>query len=192
MESGWVSDPIYFDATVRRSGNSLVITVPPELARRFLIGEGQAVRLVGSVRRDIQTEGSISVYLGRFICREKVSGLKFTLTNPEIDEELVPNLVSEVARKFSSSEVEVKMRRKGVLECKIYLGSISKDGFTFRSGRELRMMMTELKSSAEAHNFRVEDMEIFEETVTLEGVDPSVINQALRNSPERVKYEWVS
>lgn len=192
MESGWVSDPIYFDATVRRSGNSLVITVPPELARRFLIGEGQAVRLVGSVRRDIQTEGSISIYLGRFICKEKVSGVKFTLDGADLNEEALPNAVSDVTRRFNASNVEVKMRRKGALECKILLGSISRDNFAFRSGRELRLMMADLKSAAETLNLRVEDMEIFEETVTLEGVDPSIANQALRTSPERVKYEWAS
>jgi hypothetical protein len=77
-QEAWVYDPIYFDATVRRSGNSLVITIPPELARRMLISEDQPVRVVGAVRSGIMLEGALLVHLGFFSCTEKVSVYSLT------------------------------------------------------------------------------------------------------------------
>jgi hypothetical protein len=187
-QEAWVYDPIYFDATVRRSGNSLVITIPPELARRMLISEDQPVRVVGAVKSGVMLEGALIVHLGFFSCTEKVQVVKCLLTNPSSRDERPP-FVEELAQRFSATDLEVK-RNRGGWEVKIYLGSILKCGFRPRSGRELRILMDELKRAAEAKGFAVADLEIKEETVSLEGVDPSVVAQALRHNPTKVSYKW--
>ena len=187
-QSGWVYDPIYFDATVRRSGNSLVITIPPELARRMLISEDQPVRVVGAVRSGIMLEGALIVHLGFLSCTEKVQVVKCQLTHSSSKDERLP-FVEEVAHRYSATDLEVKRVKDG-WEVKIYLGTISKSGYRPRSGREMRIIMDELKRAAEARGFTVADLEVVEEAVNLEGVDPSIVAQALRHSQTKISYRW--
>jgi hypothetical protein len=187
-QEAWVYDPIYFDATVRRSGNSLVITIPPELARRMLISEDQPVRVVGAVRSGIMLEGALLVHLGFFSCTEKVPVVKCLLTNSSSRDERLP-FVEELAQRFSATDLAVKRVREG-WEVKIYLGSLLRGGFRPRSGRELRIVMDELKRVAEARGFAVAELGVVEEAVNLEGVDPSVVAQALRHNPTKVSYKW--
>jgi len=187
-QAGWVYDPIYFDATVRRSGNSLVITVPPELARRMLISEDQPVRVVGAVRSGITLEGALLIHLGFFSCTEKVQVVKCDLTHPSSRDERLP-FVEELAQRYSATDLEVKRVKEG-WEVKIYLGSILRSGFRPRSGREMRIIMDELKRQAEAKGFTVTSIEVIEEAVSLEGIDPSIVAQAQRHSPTKVSYKW--
>jgi len=187
-QSGWVYDPVYFDATVRRSGNSLVITIPPELARRMLISEDQPVRVVGAVRCGILLEGALLVHLGFFSCTEKVQVVRCLLTHPSARDERLP-FVEELAQRYSATDLEVKRVKDG-WEVKIYLGSILRSGFRPRSGREIRIIMDELKRVAEAKGFTVSDVGITEETVNLEGIDPSIVAQAHRHNPAKVSYRW--
>ena len=187
-QTGWVYDPIYFDATVRRSGNSLVITIPPELARRMLISEDQPVRVVGAVRSGIMLEGALIVQLGFFTCTEKVQVVKCHLTHPSSSDERLL-FVEELAQRYSATDLEVKRVKEG-WEVKIYLGSVLRSGFRPRSGREMRIIMDELKRAAEARGFTISDVGIAEETVNLEGIDPSVVAQAQRHNPAKVSYKW--
>lgn len=187
-QTGWVYDPIYFDATVRRSGNSLVITVPPELARRMLISEDQPVRVVGAVRSGITLEGALLIHLGFFSCTEKVPVVRCDLTHPSSRDERLP-FVEELVQRYSATDLAVKRVKEG-WEVKIYLGSILKSGFRPRSGREMRIIMDELKRQAEAKGFTVTSLEVIEEAVSLEGIDPSIVAQAQRHNPTKVSYKW--
>jgi hypothetical protein len=94
-----------------------------------------------------------------------------------------------LAQRFSATDLAVKRVREG-WEVKIYLGSILRGGFRPRSGRELRIVMDELKRVAEARGFAVAELGVVEEAVNLEGVDPSVVAQALRHNPTKVSYKW--
>lgn len=189
-QTTWVYDPIYFDATVRRSGNSLVITVPPELVRRMLISEDQPVKVVGAVRGGTMVEGALLIHLGFFSCSEKVPVVKCILTHPSAKDEKLP-FVEELAQRYAATDHEVKRVKDG-LEVKIYFGSILKSGFRPRSGRELRMVMDEIKKQAEAKGYVTSGLEIVEETVNLEGVDPSIVAQAQRYNPTKISYKWVT
>ncbi|MEM3386594.1 MAG: hypothetical protein QXN08_02835 [Nitrososphaerales archaeon] len=188
-QTSWVYDPIYFDATVRRSGNSLVITVPPELTRRMLISEDQPVRIVGAVKIGMMLEGALLIHLGFFSCSERVTAIKCVFTHPSAKDEKLP-FIEELIHRYAATDHEIKKVKEGI-EVKIYLGSILKNGFRPRSGRELRMVMDELKRLAEAKGYTVNNLEIVEETVNLEGVDPSIVAQAQKHSPTKISYKWV-
>jgi hypothetical protein len=62
----WNEDTVSFKGVIRRSGNSLIATIPPELSQRFLIKEGQEYT---RMRPDF--EGALQIYLGFFTVYEK-------------------------------------------------------------------------------------------------------------------------
>ncbi|MEM1525251.1 MAG: hypothetical protein QW372_02375 [Nitrososphaerales archaeon] len=103
----WVFDTVFFEASIRKSGNSLVITIPPELVRRFLLFEGQKVRLIGGMKKGAQAEGAISINLGRFLVKEMIQGIEFKLIGTQpIDK--IPDFVEEIANKYPATRVTIK------------------------------------------------------------------------------------
>ncbi|MCX8191203.1 MAG: hypothetical protein N3F06_00155, partial [Nitrososphaerales archaeon] len=166
----WIFDTVFFEASIRKSGNSLVITIPPELARRFLLSEGQKVRLIGAVKRGTQAEGAISINLGRFLVRETVQGIEFKLTgNQPIDK--LPDFVEEVTNKYSATRVTIKPTKPPV--CRIAFGSITSDGVIARTGREIREAMEELAEKVESS---ISDLKIYDEEIIWQDLDPAIIS----------------
>lgn len=146
---------------------------------------------MGAVRRGVLTEASILVHLGSFHCKERATGVKLLLSHEGLTTETIPSFITDVARRFSATQLTAELKRKGLIEVKIYFGSIGRDGFIYRSGREVRMAMMELQKGAEAQGMKLEELRVFEDTVKLDDVDPSIVHQAVRHAPERVSYEWV-
>lgn len=187
-------DTIYFDATVRRSGNSLVITIPPELARRFLIPEGQKVRLLGAVKHGFQVEGMISVYLGRFEAKEVAPVLKFKLKAKEGGSKSMmklPDFLTDFAKRHSVTETSKEPTRDGGLEVKLVFGSLVGGNVIPRSMREVRLAMSELPEMAQRAGYELLDMENLEEEMPWENVDPAHISRFYNSLEGRVRCEWV-
>jgi hypothetical protein len=67
----WNEDTVSFKGVIRRSGNSLIATIPPELSQRFLIKEGQEYTILGMTRMRPDFEGALQIYLGFFTVYEK-------------------------------------------------------------------------------------------------------------------------
>lgn len=186
----WVYDTIFFEATIRKSGNSLVITIPPELARRFLLFEGQKVRLIGAVKRGLQAEGAISVHLGRFVVKENAQGIEFRLSGPNVEEK-ASSFVETVATKYSATKMSVKPRRQDEVLCRLTFGCITGEGMVLRTGREIRAVMEEISNTAARSGFTISDLRMFEEEILWQNVDPALISRFLPSLEGKVKFEWL-
>jgi len=55
----WIEDSVVFRGAIRRSGNSLVITIPSELSQRLLLREGQEFIIYGIGRKRPEFEGGL-------------------------------------------------------------------------------------------------------------------------------------
>jgi hypothetical protein len=189
--SRWNYDSVFFEATVRRSGNSLVITVPPELVRRFLISEGQKVRLEGAIRNGLRVEGAISIYLGRFVVKERATGIKFVIEGQKVLDESIPKFLSDVANRYYISDIEVKLKKKGIAQAKLLLTSITMNGIVPRSTREVRMVIEEIKVFGERAGYKIREVEMFEQEVNWENIDPALLSKSAEILDSNITYKWV-
>lgn len=186
----WSYDTVVFTTSIRKSGGSLVVTIPAELARRFMITEGQKVNLVGVHRAGLQFEGGVLIYLGRFFVKEKAIGVRVEIKGePKALEEL-PELIEDLADKYSASSLIVNEKNEDTIECEMILSGISETGVVKRSKEEAEKLLREIETEVWVRGLKVARKEIFEEEVEWSSVDPAVINRYMVKLPENVKLEW--
>ena len=78
----WREDTTMFNASLRSSGNSIVLTIPKPIVRRFMLRPGQRVAVVGMRRESPVFQGMIGVYLGTFKVVEPTYGFELLIENP--------------------------------------------------------------------------------------------------------------
>ena len=180
----WVEDAVTFRGYVRRSGNSLVVTIPSELSQRFLIREGQEFIIFGVSRRNPDFEGALQIYLGYFTVYEKAPTLKLRLSKPP--EESVVGIIREVARKYGATKV--LLVEDGV---KIVFGAIE-DNMVKRTRKveEVKQIMGDLVKELEENGVKVEESNLSEEIFEWRNIDPSVVSKSPSKLGESIRYKW--
>ncbi len=185
----WKYDDIIFDSVVRRSGGSLVITIPPELKRRFLLNEGQPVRLIGVVRKGLYVEGGILIYFGRFEIVEKATKVIMTIkksTSAQISEDDIKNL-TKLFDKYNLSNYSISRIDKSTLKIELIISSISEEGIVYITREDIEKIFYEIRKSG----YTIEEIKEESEELTWHGIDPSILVRYTSELPENIKTKWI-
>jgi hypothetical protein len=186
----WVEDSVVFRGVIRRSGNSLAITIPAELLQRFLLKEGQEFVMLGMSRSRPDFEGAIQVYLGYFIVYEKAFGISLTLS---VDEKLneVLKTLEHLITKYGATKYTKRILEEGRLEIKATFGMIADGSFKrMRSKEEIESIMTDMLAELLSMGVKVESSNVFEEILEWRNVDPSMISKLPHKTMEMIRWKW--
>ncbi|HID05087.1 MAG TPA: hypothetical protein EYP20_04705 [Aigarchaeota archaeon] len=179
----WIEDTVSFRGYVRRSGNSLVVTIPAELSQRFLIKEGQEFIILGMGRKTPDFEGALQIYLGYFVVYEKAPVVFLKITNVKGEQLEVINQVAKMLGSTYVTPVE-----DGV---KIVLGSIERGVIKrARSMEEAKSIAASLVAELKSHGIDVEEYSVSEEILERRDLDPSVVSKAPSKAGENIRYKW--
>ncbi|MEM1776006.1 MAG: hypothetical protein QW079_03655, partial [Nitrososphaerota archaeon] len=121
----WVEDSVVFRGAIRRSGNSLVITIPSELSQRFLLREGQEFVIYGIGRKKPYFEGGLQIYLGYFVVNEKIQTLKFRIQSPRESSEKLVTIMKEVGENYLASDVKYRQIDSSEVEVELHFGVLA-------------------------------------------------------------------
>jgi len=186
----WVEDSVVFRGVIRRSGNSLAITIPAELLQRFLLKEGQEFVMLGMSRSRPDFEGAIQVYLGYFIVYEKAFGISLTLF---VDEKLneVLKTLEHLITKYGATKYTKRILEESRLEIKATFGMIADGSFKrMRSKEEVESIMTDMLAELLSMGVKVESSNVFEEILEWRNVDPSMISKLPHKTMEMIRWKW--
>ncbi|MCL7387222.1 MAG: AbrB/MazE/SpoVT family DNA-binding domain-containing protein [Thaumarchaeota archaeon] len=186
----WVEDSVVFRGVIRRSGNSLAITIPAELLQRFLLKEGQEFVMLGMSRSRPDFEGAIQVYLGYFIVYEKAFGISLTLS---VDEKLneVLKTLEHLITKYGATKYTKRILEESRLEIKATFGMIADGSFKrMRSKEEVESIMTDMLAELLSMGVKVESSNVFEEILEWRNVDPSMISKLPHKTMEMIRWKW--
>jgi len=186
----WVEDSVVFRGVIRRSGNSLAITIPAELLQRFLLKEGQEFVMLGMSRSKPDFEGAIQVYLGYFIVYEKAFGISLTLS---VDEKLneVLKTLEHLITKYGATKYTKRILEESRLEIKATFGMIADGSFKrMRSKEEVESIMTDMLAELLSMGVKVESSNVFEEILEWRNVDPSMISKLPHKTMEMIRWKW--
>jgi len=185
-----VEDSVVFRGVIRRSGNSLAITIPAELLQRFLLKEGQEFVILGMSRFGPDFEGALQVYLGYFIVYEKTFGISLTLS---VDEKLneVLKTLEHLVTKYGATKYTKRILEDGKLEIKATFGMITDGSFKrMRSKEEVESILTDMLAELLSMGVKVESSSIFEEVIEWRNIDPSMISKLPHRMMEMIRWKW--
>lgn len=187
----WVEDSVVFRGAIRRSGNSLVITIPAELSQRLLLREGQEFIIYGIGRKRPYFEGGLQVYLGYFVVHEKVPVARFRVDVGSASLERLSAVIKEVKEHHSATDVKYRQVDGEIVELEIYFGALSERGFTrFRSREEVEEAASSIELRLRMEGFSIVEKEIGEKIIEWKTIDPSTISRALYRASEAVRWRW--
>jgi len=189
-ETSWVEDSVSFNGTIRRSGNSLIITVPSELAKRFLISEGQEVLIIGLTRRLFNFEGMIGIYLGNFKVKENIYGISFDIEvgDRNVGIEDFP-FIQAIADRYGATGVAL-LRDKGRVNVRMLFGCIREVVLKPKTKEDIERIIRDLMYEAQKAGVELKDLKVFEEEVEWNDVDPAMLARAQIKGSDRIKYYW--
>ncbi|MEM2909654.1 MAG: AbrB/MazE/SpoVT family DNA-binding domain-containing protein [Nitrososphaerota archaeon] len=186
----WVEDSVVFRGIIRRSGNSLAITIPAELLQRFLLKEGQEFVMLGMSRLKPEFEGALQIYLGYFIIYEKAFGIALTLSVDERLGEILKTL-EQISAKHGATKCTKRMLEDGKLGFRAVFGMITDEGFKrLRTKEDVESIMTEMLAELLSVGVKVESSSIFEEIIEWRNLDPSLISKLPHKAVEMVRWKW--
>ncbi|RLI30250.1 hypothetical protein DRO53_03100 [Candidatus Bathyarchaeota archaeon] len=193
----WEEEAITFTGSIRRSGSSYVVTIPVELFHRFLLKEGQSLKIFGMVRRSPEFQGMIGVFLGAFRVVEKHYGIEARIGGVEslVEEAEKPArslpVVEALAEKYNATGLSFSLSKDGKAKVKMVFGSITPQSIIKpKSRREVEKIKEELIAEVEAAGGIVEEAKIFEEETEWYTVDPSLIAKSPYKNSENLRWEW--
>jgi len=188
----WEYDTVFFEGQIRKSGGSLVLTIPTELKDRFLLREGQKVRIIGLTKKKPYTEGGMLIYLGRFKITEKVKVLKLSLKSKEIiSDEVIDVIYNFFMDRYCATSVMIEKKSDYMMDIEVVIGSITDKGVVVREKDIINKIIQEFKSFIKSYNIEVVDYKDFEDEITWNTIDPSVIKRYGFSIPENIKIEWI-
>ena len=183
----WNEDTVSFRGVVRRSGNSLIATIPTELSQRFLIREGQEFTIVGMSRFSPDFEGALQIYLGFFKVLEKA----VTLSVKVDDGRDVFEKVEAVGRRYGATRLVKSYMSDGKAEIKIIFGVVEKNKTRMpRKIEEIREMESNIKHDLESLGVRVLSSSITEDIYELRDIDPAVISKNPSKLEGLLTWKW--
>lgn len=184
----WKYDDVIFDSVIRRSGGSLVITIPPELKRRFMLNEGQPVRLIGVVRKGLYIEGGILIYFGRFEISEEATKVVIEARKKEgtITDDDVKQL-SDLFDKYNITSYYINRIDKDSMKIELIISSIGEEGATYITSADVNRVLESVKNLG----YDVKKIKEEKETLKWHGVDPSNLVRYMTELPENIKTKWI-
>jgi len=187
----WVEDTVTLRGAIRRSGNSLVITIPAELGQRFLLREGQELVIYGLSRRGPEFEGALQVYLGYFVVHEKAPAVIFKIKAPGDKLEQLQKVVNELEGKYLPSAVNVRKLEGDLIEVELLFGAITPNAIRrVRSEEEVSAAAAEIEFKLVSSGFEVVEKRITEKIVEWRNVDPARLSKASYKVSEVVRWRW--
>ncbi|MEM3885102.1 MAG: AbrB/MazE/SpoVT family DNA-binding domain-containing protein [Nitrososphaerota archaeon] len=186
----WIEDSVVFRGMIRRSGNSLAITIPAELLQRFLLKEGQEFVMLGMSRFRPDFEGALQIYLGYFIVYEKTFGISLTLYIGEKLNEVLKTL-EHLATRYGATKYTKRILEDGKLEFKAIFGMIADGSFKrVRSKEEVESIMTDILAELLSMGVKIESSSLFEEILEWRNIDPSMISKLPHKATEMIRWKW--
>jgi len=187
----WVEDTVTFRGAIRRSGNSLVITIPAELGQRFLLREGQELVIYGLSRRGPEFEGALQVYLGYFVVHEKAPAVIFKVRVSGDKLGQLQEIMKEVEEKYLPSAVNIRRLEEDLVEVELLFGAITPNAIRrVRSKEEVDSAAAEIEFKLASGGFDVVEKTITEKIVEWRNVDPARLSKASYKVSEVVRWRW--
>jgi hypothetical protein len=181
----WNEDTVSFKGVIRRSGNSLIATIPPELSQRFLIKEGQEYTILGMTRMRPDFEGALQIYLGFFTVYEKAF---------RVDVEASGVGFADLERIFKShgaGEVGEKPSTEGQIHVYAVFNTVEKDRVRPPKTREsLEGVLQKVKAEVEQLGGRMVGAEISEVLLENRQVDPAVLAKSSSRLEKNITWKW--
>ncbi|MEM1677556.1 MAG: hypothetical protein QW095_06935 [Nitrososphaerota archaeon] len=187
----WVEDSVVFRGAIRRSGNSLVITIPSELSQRFLLREGQEFVIYGIGRKKPYFEGGLQIYLVYFVVNEKRQTLKFRIQSPRESSEKLVTIMKEVGENYLASDVKYRQIDSSEVEVELHFGVLTEKGILRpKSREEIEDVAASLEFRLSAEGFKILEKEIGEKIVEWRNIDPALISKAPYKVTEYLRWRW--
>lgn len=187
----WVEDSVVFRGAIRRSGNSLVITIPSELSQRFLLREGQEFVVYGIGRRRPYFEGGLQIYLGYFVVNEKIQTLKFKVQSSRESSEKLIMIIREVGENYLASDVKYRQIDSSTIEVELHFGVLAEKGVLRpKSREEIEDIAGSLEFRLRAEGFKILEKEVGEKIVEWRNIDPAMISKAPYKVTEYLRWRW--
>ncbi|MCS7126300.1 MAG: hypothetical protein NZ929_05245 [Aigarchaeota archaeon] len=187
----WIEDSVVFRGAIRRSGNSLVITIPAELSQRLLLREGQEFIIYGIGRKRPYFEGGLQVYLGYFIVHEKVPVVRFKIDLGAGSLERFSSLIKEVKEAYSLSDVKYKQVDNTIVEIELYFGALNEKGITrLKTREEVEEAASSIEFKLRMEGFKILERDLVEKIIEWKSIDPSTISRAPYKISEVVRWRW--
>ncbi len=186
----WTEDSVVFRGAIRRSGNSLVITIPAELSQRFLLREGQEFVIYGLGRRLPEFEGALQVYLGYFVVHEKAPSALFRIRVPDGGEQRLQELLRRIRDEFLPSRVMYR-GGGGEAEAELIFGAITEKGVRRpRSEKEVEEAASAIEFTLRSEGFEVLEKKLGHRIIEWRTVDPASISKAPYRLTEVIRWSW--
>ena len=187
----WTEDTVTFRGAIRRSGNSLVITIPAELSQRFLLREGQELLIYGLSRKSPEFEGALQVYLGYFVVHEKAPAAIFKLEIGEEQLRKLQTIVKELEEKHLPSAVNFRKLGENLVEVEFVFGAITSTSIRrVREKREVESAAAEIEFKLTSEGFKILEKKIEDKIVEWRNIDPAKISKAPYKVSEVVRWRW--
>ena len=193
----WEEETTSFTGSIRRSGSSYVVTVPVELFHRFLLREGQTLRIFGMIRKTPEFQGLIGIFLGTFKVAEKHYGIEARISRVEalIEEAEKPArdvpAIERLAEKYNATGFSFNVSRDGKAVVKLTFGCVTPRSIIKPKSRsEVEKIKDELVNEIENAGGTVEEVRIFEEEDEWYTVDPSLIAKSPYKDVKTLRWEW--
>ena len=185
----WVEDTVAFRGAIRRSGNSLVITIPAELSQRFLLREGQELLIYGISRRGPEFEGGLQIYLGYFVVHEKLPSARFRVEVGDLTK--LQTIIKEIEREYLPSRVLHRRVGDGVVELQFMFGAITEKGIRrVRSMEEVEEIASTIEFKLSSEGFKVLERSVEEKIIEWRNMDPALISRAAYRLSRVVRWSW--
>jgi len=185
----WVEDTVTFRGAIRRSGNSLVITIPAELSQRFLLKEGQELLIYGISRRGPEFEGGLQIYLGYFVVHEKLPSARFKVEADDLAK--LQMIIKEIEREYLPSRVLRKKIGDRIVELQFMFGAITEKGIKrVRSMEEVEEIASTIEFKLSSEGFKVLERSVEEKIVEWRNMDPALISRAAYRLAKVVRWSW--
>ncbi len=187
----WSEDSVTFRGAIRRSGNSLVITIPAELSQRFLLREGQELLIYGLSKKTPEFEGALQIYLGYFIIHEKAPAAVFKIEaeNERLAE--LQRIVKEIEEKHLPSRVDFMKLEGSTLEVAFIFGAVTPTAIRrVRERMEVEAAASEIEFKLTSASFKILEKKIEDKIVEWRNIDPAKISKAPYKVSEVVRWRW--
>lgn len=187
----WIEDSVVFRGAIRRSGNSLVITIPSELSQRLLLREGQEFIIYGIGRKRPEFEGGLQVYLGYFVILEKVQVVRMKIDLSSGSFEKFSSMIKEFQEAYSLTDIKYKESPPSIIEIELYFGVLTERGVIRPKTREeVEEIASSIEFKLKLEGFKVLEKEILEKIVEKKNIDPATISKAPYKITEIIRWRW--
>jgi len=181
----WTEDTVSFRGVIRRSGNSLIATIPPELSQRFLIREGQEYTIIGMSMMNPDFEGALQIYLGFFTVYEKALRIGIEATGVGFAD------LERILRSYGAGQVGEKQSAEGRLRVYAVFNMVEKNRVRPPRTREsLEDVLQMVGVEVEQLGGRIEGAEVSEVVLENRQVDPAVLARSPSRLEKNITWKW--